>query len=76
MDGTPRRQWSFTPHMCSHLTTEGRTQKSERDRGRSVATASRPEQLRTIMARLCARLREVTRSRSAQPRVGCARSSR
>ena len=47
MDGLPRRQWSFTPHQCSQLTTEGRTQKSERDTRRAVTTASRPEQLRT-----------------------------
>ena len=47
MDGLPRRQWSFTPHQCSQLRTEGRTQKSERVTRRAVTTASRPEQLRT-----------------------------
>jgi len=40
MDGLPRRQWSFTPHQSSQLTTEGRTRKSERDTRRAVTTAS------------------------------------
>eukprot|EP00966_Prymnesium_polylepis_P195016 4520697-Prymnesium_polylepis.1 len=37
----------ITPHRCSQLSTEGRTQTSERDTRRAVITASRPEQLRT-----------------------------
>eukprot|EP00966_Prymnesium_polylepis_P095710 2217648-Prymnesium_polylepis.1 len=55
MDGLPRRQWSFTPYQYSQLTTEGRTQKSQRGTRRAVTTALRPEQLRRGHAEaLCA----------------------
>ena len=40
-------RWSFTPHTCSQLPTEGRTQTFEHVIRCAVTTASRPEQLRT-----------------------------